>query len=303
MMTEPSGHHEPRDPGSPAAPAEGTRPGRCGAEAAAIPSERTCHHGALSRHRGGGDAICLDEVSYCYRDPAGGPGPLALDRVTLHVAYGCSLGIIGPNGAGKTTLIRIMLGQLDGYQGQVHICGLRPDEACRRGDLVGYVPQRHEVEWRFPLTVEQTVRLGLVGKTGLFRRYRHADREHARYLMRRLSLDDLADRPIGDLSGGQQQRVFIARALAPRPRILVLDEPTVGIDEVGQRQFAHLLHELHAELDLTLIVVSHDLRAVAAGCNRIACLNRSIHYHDDTEGLTQEVLRDVFRHEVGPVLS
>jgi zinc transport system ATP-binding protein len=113
-----------------------------------------------------------------------------------------------------------------------------------------------------------------------------------------MGIAELADRPIGDLSGGQQQRTFMARALAAKPRILILDEPLVGIDEAGQRQFAELSHDLHHSLNLTLVIVSHDLRAIASGCTRVACLNQSIHYHDSPAGLTEDVLREVFQHEI-----
>ena len=265
-----------------------------------------CHHGPLAEHRPVEDVICLDHVSYRY-ERGGTHGSRdavpALRDVTLHVPQGCNLGIIGPNGAGKSTLIKIMLGLLEGYTGTVEIAGMTPKQACRRGDIIGYVPQRPEVEWRFPVTAQQVVRMGLVGKTGLFRRYAKADREYADRIMERVGVADLRDRPIGQLSGGQQQRLFIARALAAKPRILILDEPMVGIDEAGQHQFAQLIHDLHESFDLTMVIVSHDIQAIAAGCNRVACLKQSIHYHDAPEGLTPEVLAEVFEHEIKPVLT
>jgi zinc transport system ATP-binding protein len=264
-----------------------------------------CHaHSGLGKHRDRTDAICVDHVSFGYKtdgkrfDSAG----LALADVTLHIEQGSSLGIIGPNGAGKTTLLKIMLGLLDGYTGGVHVLGLSPRAACRRGDLIGYVPQRHNVEWRFPLTVRQVVRMGLVGKTGLFRRYAQDDLDYVESLLQRVGIGELADRPIGDLSGGQQQRCFMARALAPRPKVLILDEPLANVDEAGQRQFADLIRNVHQSLGLTIVIVSHDLRAVAAGCSSVACLNRTVHYHDVPSGLTEDVLREVFQHEISWVL-
>jgi len=274
-----------------------------------------CPHGSLAEHRAESDAICLDRVSFGYPSVRGTPDrPLALRDVTLHVEQGCSLGIIGPNGAGKTTLLKIILGLLDGFRGNVKVLGMTPRAACRRGDIVGYVPQRHDAEWRFPLTVRQVVRMGLIGKTGLLRWYSRTDREYVEQLMNQLGIAALADRPIGDLSGGQQQRCFIARALAAQPKILILDEPLVGVDEGGQRQFAELSHRLHHGLldgaandsgsgsSLTLVIVSHDIRAIAASCSRVACLNQTIHYHDSPAGLTEEVLREVFQHEISSVL-
>jgi zinc transport system ATP-binding protein len=159
------------------------------------------------------------------------------------------------------------------------------------------------LEWRFPVSVRQVVMMGLVGKTGLFRRHSRQDQDYALQIMEKVGIMALADRPVGDLSGGQQQRTFIARALAARPRVLILDEPMVGVDEAGQHQFARLIHDLHQSLNLTVLVVSHDLQAVAAGCNRVACLNQRIHYHDAPGGLTQAVLREVFQHDIVPVLE
>ena len=126
------------------------------------------HHASLAEHRAVADAICLDQVSFGY--PETEPGAerlLALRDVTLHVPQGCSLGIIGPNGAGKTTLLKIILGLLDGYQGQARVLGFARRAACRRGDLVGYVPQRHGVEWRFPVTVRQVGAHGTDRQDGL----------------------------------------------------------------------------------------------------------------------------------------
>ncbi len=90
----------------------------------------------------------------------------------------------------------------------------------------------------------------------------------------------------------------MARALVAKPKILILDEPLVGIDEAGQQQFDELMRGLHHALDLTLVIVSHDIRAIASGCTRVACLNQTIHYHDSPAGLTEEVLREVFQHEI-----
>jgi zinc transport system ATP-binding protein len=247
------------------------------------------------------DMVCLDRVSYRY---TGGERSdrWALLNVTLHVEQGSSLGIIGPNGAGKTTLIKIVLGLLSNYEGSVRVDGLSPQQACRRGDVIGYVPQRHEAEWKFPVTARQVVAMGLVGKTGILRRHRREDLQYVDHVMQRVGVAALGQRPINELSGGQQQRLFIARALAPRPKVLIFDEPTVGIDEAGQRQFAELIHELNQALDLTILIVSHDIRAIAAGCDRVACLNQTIHYHDAPTGLSSDVLREVFQHEIAGVL-
>jgi zinc transport system ATP-binding protein len=226
-----------------------------------------------------------------------------LRDITLHVERGCNLGIIGPNGAGKTTLLKIILGLLSGYEGRVSIMGMSPERACRRGDVIGYVPQRHQAEWRIPITARQVVLMGLAGKTGLFKWYSKVDREYADELLERVGMSGQAGEPIGALSGGQQQRLFIARALVARPKVLLLDEPLAGIDEAGQIRVAELIHGLHESLGLTVVMVSHDIRAIAAGCNRVACLRRTIHYHDAPEGLTPEVLNEVFAHEIAPAFE
>ncbi len=249
------------------------------------------------------DIICLHDVSYRYPNQASRTDSLALKNVTLHIERGENLGIIGPNGAGKSTLLKVILGLVDGYSGSVTVAGMSPKDACAKGDVLGYVPQRADVEWRFPLTAEQVVLRGLVGKTGVFRRHRKADKLHAIDMMQRVGIDHLRDRPIGQLSGGQQQRIFIARALAAGPSILLFDEPLVGVDESGQQQFAQLMHELHESLHLTIVLVSHDIQAIAAGCNRVACLKQSIHYHDAPAGLTREVLDEVFAHEIATVVE
>jgi len=263
------------------------------------------HRRAPAAQRSENDVIRVEHVSFSFRG-RGSPAnkqTQVLEDVSLNIEAGMNLGIIGPNGAGKTTLLRIMLGLLDGYSGAVTVAGLSPLQACRRGDIIGYVPQRPSAEWRFPLTARQVVRLGLVGKTGLFRRHVPADLEYAEQIMRQVGVAHLADVPIGELSGGQQQRLFIARALVARPQIVILDEPMSGIDAPGQREIGSLIRDLHQALKLTVIVVSHDIEALAAGCTRIACLRKTIHYHDASHGLTPQVLRAVFQHGFEAVLG
>jgi len=297
-----AGETEPDD----SSPAEAARPGCAPHRPGDLPvrdeSADAAEPSDLGRHRPASDAVCFDGVSYTYpksdlRWGGSARRPAVLD-LTLHVRRGCRLGVIGPNGAGKSTMLKIMLGQLSGYAGRVEVMGLSPKQACRRGDVIGYVPQRHEVEWRMPVNVEQVVMMGLSGKLGLFRRPRASDRSRARRLMERVDVRDLADQPIGDLSGGQQQRAFLARALVAEPQVLVLDEPMAGLDERAQKRLADLLTQLHRDMDLTVIVVSHDLKAIAAGCDQVACLNQRIHYHAAPEGLTREVLGEVFEHDI-----
>jgi zinc transport system ATP-binding protein len=219
---------------------------------------------------------------------------LVLKQVSLSLARGTTVGLIGPNGGGKTTLVRLLLGLLRPTRGTIAIDGLPPDRAVRRGDVIGYLPQNPRVPSNFPIDVRQTVRLGLVGKTGLLNRFARADLDFVESLLDRLGIRELADTPIGSLSGGQLQRVLIARALAPRPRLLVLDEPTTGIDRLGQQRFIESIQSLKAELGLTILLVSHDLRAVSAISDRIACLNVTLHYHDVPEHLPADLVYRLF---------
>jgi zinc transport system ATP-binding protein len=203
-----------------------------------------------------------------------------LKHVSLRVEAGSTLGLIGPNGGGKTTLMELLLGLHAPTRGTITVDGMTPRQAVRRGDVVGYLPQKGQFRSTFPLSVRQAVRLGLVGKTGMLRGFAPEDLSFVDDLMAKMGLREFAEQPVGRLSGGQAQRVLIARALAPRPRILLLDEPTTGIDRSGQQRFIDLILRLKQDLGLTLVFCSHDLRAVASISDRIACLNVTLHYHD-----------------------
>jgi zinc transport system ATP-binding protein len=147
-----------------------------------------------------------------------------LESINLTIQRGSTVGVIGPNGGGKTTLIRLILGLLEPSTGTILVEGVEPAQAVRRGNVVGYLPQRPSVLTDMPLSVQQVVRLGLSGKTGMFRPVARDDLMFADALLERVGLADLRHQPVGRLSGGQLQRVLIARALAPRPRLLLLDE-------------------------------------------------------------------------------
>jgi len=247
----------------------------------------------------GAEAICIDGVTFRYPD-----GTLALENIDLHVSTGSTLAIIGPNGAGKTTLLKLVLGALEGCEGKIEVAGMSPVDARGQGNVIGWVPQRNNVNWDFPVSVRQVVEMGLAGKTGMFKRTPREDIQFVDKLMDIMGLASIAKRPIGDVSGGQQQRAIIARALAPRPDILLLDEPMVGVDESGQQHFQNMLHSIKDEFDLTLVIVSHDLRSVLPTCQRIACLNRTLHFHDAPGRLDKDILGRCFQCSVeGLVLS
>jgi zinc transport system ATP-binding protein len=238
-------------------------------------------------------AIDLDRVGHTFD----GSSVATLSEISLRVESGERLGILGPNGAGKTTLVRIALGLLSPSGGAVQVFGRSPNEA-RSAGWIGYVPQRTGAELAFPLRARDVVAMPTT--VGL-RPWQRADARSRSAVSRALALtgcEGFANKPIGRISGGQLQRAMIARALAAEPRLLVLDEPTIGIDAAGQQQFAEMLSHVQEELGVTVVIVTHDLRTIAAGCDRVACLHRTLHAHVSPEGLTPAVLAEVFRHEV-----
>jgi zinc transport system ATP-binding protein len=232
--------------------------------------------------------IEITDVDFAYANQP------VLCGVSLAVEAGTTVGVIGPNGGGKTTLLKLLLGLLRPDRGAVRVAGLPPRAAVRRGDVVGYLPQQQPQATALPLSVRQLVRSGLAGKTGLLRPHAAADLEFADDLLRRVGLDRFAGKPVRDCSGGQLQRAMIARALAPRPKVLLLDEPTTGVDARGQREFVDLIAQLKADLGLTIVFVSHDLRAVTAISDRVACLNLHLHYHDTPRDLPPKLAYDLF---------
>ncbi len=239
--------------------------------------------------------VCIQGLSYTYPD-----GTVALSDINLHVSEGETLAVVGPNGAGKTTLLKILLGLVTGYQGRVLIAE-RPPGRARRDGLVTWIPQRSQLNTSFPLTVRQLVRLGLAGRAGLLRRPTRDQLDAAERAIHMLELDRIVDRPMGRVSGGQLQRALIARALAPEPRLLLLDEPMVGLDPSGQEQFHELLDTVKKEFGVTLVMVSHDIRAMLTGSQRVACLDRTLHFHDVPALLTPEVLAGVFHYDLHDV--
>lgn len=236
--------------------------------------------------------VCLKHVGFSRGTK------LILEDITFCIDEGVFLGVIGPNGGGKSTLLKLILGTLSLQKGQIEVFG--HDLAHTRADraLIGYIPQRSDIDQNFPATALDVVLMGATSKLGLFRRPSRALRERAQQLLERVGVGDLADRPIGRMSGGQQQRTFIARALISEPRLLILDEPTTGLDSAGQKRFLHLVQELKSEMNLTVIMVSHDVGQLSHYADQIACLNRKLHWHDRSAMLNEKVLDEVYSCEM-----
>lgn len=202
----------------------------------------------------------------------------AVKDISLTVHKGDYLGIVGPNGGGKSTLLKLMLGILTPQKGTIKIFGT---DITRFKDRykIGYVSQQvTHIDPHFPMTVEEAVMMGRYPKLGLFHFPAKKDRDMVKEALCQVEMLQFKNKLIGDLSGGQQQRVFIARVLAGQPEIIVLDEPTVGVDMKTQKQFYSLLQKLHTELNLTLILVSHELDIVVHEATEIAYINRELVY-------------------------
>jgi zinc transport system ATP-binding protein len=206
-----------------------------------------------------------------------GAGPV-LERINLTVEPGDFLGLIGPNGSGKTTLLRVILGLLPPTRGTVRLFG-HPPGAFRQWGRLGYVPQRATLDRSLPVTVREVVATGLLPSLGLFGRLSASARERITEVLSQVGMAAQASAHIGVLSIGQQQRVLIARALVSKPELLILDEPTGGVDPEAQTSFYALLHHLNRERDVTLILVSHDIGVVAKEVTKLACLNRRLVFH------------------------
>ncbi|MER7661478.1 MULTISPECIES: anchored repeat-type ABC transporter ATP-binding subunit [unclassified Streptomyces] len=199
-------------------------------------------------------------------------GRPAVERARLSLRPGDLLGLLGPNGAGKTTLLRAALGLVPLSGGDVLVDGLPP---ARARHLVGYVPQRHEFAWDFPIDITGAVLSGRTRAIGWLRRPKPADRAAVDEALELVGLSDLRRRPIGELSGGQRQRVLVARALAGDPRLLLLDEPFTGVDAPTQELLNDLFGRLAAD-GKGLLMTTHDLAAAARTCTRVALLNRTV---------------------------
>lgn len=220
----------------------------------------------------GESVIKLEDVSFSYA------GPLVLEHVDLDIAEREFLGIVGPNGGGKSTLLEIILGELKADAGRVTVLGKAPEESRVE---IGYVPQSIEFARDFPISVQDAVLLGRLGKTRIFGGYSARDRELAQRAMQEAEVLDLQSRHLNELSGGQLQRVLIARALVCDPKILILDEPTANIDLRAEENIFDLFKQLNSRM--TVIVVSHDIGFISEYVNRVACLNRTLICHATAE--------------------
>ncbi|MEX2192857.1 MAG: metal ABC transporter ATP-binding protein [Nitrosarchaeum sp.] len=202
------------------------------------------------------------------------PDVKAIDDVSFTINQGDFLGIIGPNGAGKSTLFASMLSLNTKYKGTIKFFGTDIRKSKNYLKEIGYVPQKPIFEKNFPATVNDVVKMGL---------QKESDENKVDEILQQLWIHELSERRIGELSGGQQQRVFIAKALVNNPKVLILDEPVTGIDQQSIDLFYSILKELNSKQNITIIWSSHDLDAVNKLANHVACLNRTLFFHGESD--------------------
>jgi ABC-type Mn2+/Zn2+ transport system ATPase subunit len=233
----------------------------------------------------------------------GFPNVIALKDISLEIPEGEFVGVIGPNGSGKTTLCRAVLGLMRPVEGSLQIFDCACEELrCHHRARIGYLPQKDSTDRNFPITVLETVLMGRYGVLGLLRRPSRRDRDIALEALSNVGMQDHCDTALGHLSGGQQQRVLIARALAQQPQVLLLDEPTTGIDIPTQHSVLDLIRRLHRDLKLTILFITHDINMIRSHVDRLVLLKTRLY----AAGPPEEVLRpDVLRQVYGkdPVIT
>ncbi|MFF0828160.1 metal ABC transporter ATP-binding protein [Brevibacillus sp. NPDC003359] len=222
-------------------------------------------------------------------------GNEVVQDVSFDVEVGSMVGIIGPNGAGKSTLIKALLELIPRDKGNVRIFGKETNEFRKK---IAYVPQRSMIDWTFPITVMDTVLIGTYPSVGLFKFPKKKEKAWALECLKRVGLEDFRDRQIGELSGGQQQRVFLARALAQKPELLLLDEPFVGIDVASEDTIIRILKELQLQ-DKTIVVVHHDLSKANAYFDQLLLMNKElIKFGTVDEVLNREVMSKAYAYQL-----
>ncbi len=201
-------------------------------------------------------------------------GVTALENINLDIHEKDLIALIGPNGAGKSTLLKVILGLIKPSVGSVKLLG--STDLSKNLKLVGYVPQSALVrDATSPFTVYETVMLGRTPVVGLFHATGAKDKDKVDETLKLFELNELRDRKIGQLSGGQSQRVFLAKAMVAEPKLLLLDEPTSGVDTNSKREFYTILERLNKEQSLTVILSSHDVGVVTKIASLVVCINRS----------------------------
>ena len=218
-----------------------------------------------------------------------------LSHISLEIFHSEYIAIIGPNGGGKTTLIRMLLGLEKPTSGEIKLFGKKRKDFTE-WDKIGFVPQRASlVDKNFPATALDIVNMGRTSKRGFFSKESDKDKQAVYDAMQKMDILDLQDRMVGTLSGGQRQRVMIARALASKPEILILDEPNTGVDIVSQKRFYELLAKLNKEENITIVFITHDIGVIADDIGRLFTINQKATIcNDPKETLSCQDMSDLY---------
>lgn len=224
-----------------------------------------------------------------------------LEDINITIEQGSFLGLVGPNGSGKTTLLKCLLGLLKPQQGEIKLFG-QPIQKFRNWHEIGFVSQKaNSFNTGFPASVFEVVSSGLTSRLGLFKFMNHKDRKRVYEAIEAVGLGEFTRRNIGELSGGQQQRTFIARAIVSNPKLLILDEPTVGVDAKTVQSFYDMLLTLNKDLGITLILVTHDIGTITDKVSHVACINKHLHFHGNSmefESLKDDEMSDFYGHSL-----
>jgi zinc transport system ATP-binding protein len=225
-------------------------------------------------------------------------GVLALDGINIDVNQKDLIALLGPNGAGKSTLLKVILGLIRPTSGSVNLFGSQ--ELSKNLKYVGYVPQSAQVrDPNLPFSVYETVMLGRTPHAGLFHGVGARDRQKVEETLKLFEIYELKDRKIGQLSGGQSQRVFLAKAMVADPKLLLLDEPTSGVDTSSKSEFYKILERLNNERGITVILSSHDVGVITKIANRVLCINRSQFFCGENADFSASVeIHKVYDHPV-----
>jgi len=243
--------------------------------------------------------IKAEHVSVVYRN-----GTVALEDATFEIPTSTICALVGINGAGKSTLFKALMGFVPLASGTISLLN-HPSAATLPKNTVAYVPQNEEVDWNFPVLVEDVVMMGRYGHMGLLRRPKAADRKAVADALERVNMSEFTQRQIGELSGGQKKRVFLARALAQQSKIILLDEPFTGVDVTTEDAIIALLRELRDEQHV-ILVATHNLGSVPHFCDQVVLINRTVLDYGNMESVfTQSNLQRAFGgtlrfHVLGP---
>ncbi|MDQ0231621.1 metal ABC transporter ATP-binding protein [Metabacillus malikii] len=224
-----------------------------------------------------------------------------LEDISLSIEEGDFLGLVGPNGSGKTTLLKCILGLLKPQQGEIKLFG-ETIQKFKNWHEIGFVSQKaNSFNTGFPASVFEVVSSGLTSKLGLFKLMTKHDKQKVNQAIEAVGLSDFKKRNIGELSGGQQQRAFIARAIVSNPKLLILDEPTVGVDAQTVQNFYEMLKHLNEKLGITLLLVTHDIGTITDKVSHVACINKHLHFHGKSiefESLKDDEMSDFYGHSL-----